>query len=119
MNVKPSVLADGSIGLLALEGRFDAYEESQVRSWLDAEQAAGRSHLIIDLSGVNFIDSTALAALVRGMKLTREAEGDLLLCALRQPVRVIFELTRLDRVFPIFADVDEAVRHFGPSASAV
>lgn len=118
MNVKSSLLAEGGIGLLELEGRFDAYEEPQVRKWLDAQQAAGRAHLVIDLSGVNFIDSTALAALVRGMKLTREANGDLLLCALRQPVRVIFELTRLDRVFPIFANVDEAVRHFGSAATA-
>ena len=112
MNLSSSILEKDGVAVLALEGRFDAYEEPQVRKWLDAQQAAGHAHLIVDLAGVNFIDSTALAALVRGMKLTREAKGDLLLCALRQPVRVIFELTRLDRVFPIFASVDEAVRHF-------
>jgi len=116
MSIESRVLEGGGVAVVRLDGRFDAYEEPQMRKWLDSQQAVGRSRLIIDLSGVNFIDSTALAALVRGMKITREAKGDLLLCALRQPVRVIFELTRLDRVFPIFTTVEEAARHFGAQA---
>lgn len=116
MNIESRILGESGVAVLRLEGRFDAYEEPQMRKWLDSQQAAGRSRLIIDLGGVNFIDSTALAALVRGMKISREAKGDLLLCALRQPVRVIFELTRLDRVFPIFASVEEAAGHFGAQA---
>jgi len=118
MKAVSKVLEESGIALLELEGRFDAYEEPQVRKWLDAQQAADRARLIIDLCGVNFIDSTALAALVRGTKMTREAGGELLLCSLRQPVRVIFELTRLDRVFPVFADVDGALAHFAKSDAA-
>lgn len=89
---------------LTLTGRFDAYTTPPVLDWLAHARTRGTGRLVVDLDGVTFIDSTALAALVKGMKQCRELGGDLHLCRLRQPVRIIFELTRLDRALPIFAD---------------
>jgi anti-sigma B factor antagonist len=97
------------IDILELSGRFDAYEEPQVRRWL-AETTSARK--IINLGGVNFIDSTALATLVQGMKRCREQNGDLHLCNLQQPIRIIFELTRLDRAFDIYPHESEAAAAF-------
>ena len=54
----------------------------------------------------------ALSALVEGMKRSRQLEGDLRLCNLQQPVRMIFELTRLDRAFEIFSSEEEAIQAF-------
>ena len=51
--------------------------------------------------------------LVQGMKRCRERDGDLRLCALQQPVRMIFELTRLDRAFEIYQSEEDAVQAFG------
>jgi len=62
----------------------------------------------MDLSEVNFVDSSALAVMVRTMKHCRERNGDLLLCGLRQPVRIIFELTRMDRAFRIVDELGDA-----------
>jgi anti-sigma B factor antagonist len=47
------------------------------------------------------------------MKHSRERNGELRLCGLQQPVRMIFELTRLDRVFEIFPNEEEALRAYG------
>ena len=98
--------------VLRLGGRFDAHEVPDVRKALGEMTAQGNNKLIVSLAEVNFIDSSGLASLVQGMKHCRSAGGDLYLCALRQPVQVIFELTRLDRAFAVFADEAEAVAAF-------
>ncbi len=96
------------VAVLALNGRFDAFETITVTGWFDKNIKDDEAKVIVDLSGVNFLDSAALAALVKGMKRCREHGGDLLLCGLQQPVRIIFELTRLDKAFKISPDVTTA-----------
>lgn len=98
--------------VILLKGRFDAHEVEPVRIWMQEQVVMGKTKIIIDLAGVNFIDSTALSTLVRGLKHCREKQGDLHLCNLQQPVRVIFELTRLDKAFDIFATEVEAAKAF-------
>ena len=104
--------SSGSIAILQLKGRFDAHEVTPVTTWLQAQTDAGITHDIVNLDGVNFIDSTALASLVRGLKHSREKGGDLRLCSLQPAVRVIFELTRLDKAFTILLTQDEALTSF-------
>ncbi len=101
-----------NLPVLQLKGRFDAHEVEPVNDWIMEQTAAGNVRLIVNLEGVNFIDSTALSALVRGLKLCREKNGDLHVCSLMQPVRVIFELTRLDKAFDIFSTEEEAAKGF-------
>ena len=103
----------GSVAILLLKGRFDAHEIGPVATWLQSQTDSGISHVVVNLEGVNFIDSTALASLVRGLKHCREKGGDLRLCVLQPAVRVIFELTRLDKAFNIVGTEEEAVASFG------
>ena len=103
---------NASIPVLHLTGRFDAHEVKPVADWLQEQVDAKHPQVVVDLTGVNFIDSTALSTLVRGLKHCREKGGDLHLCSLQQPVRVIFELTRLDKAFDIFASESEAAQSF-------
>jgi len=100
------------VHILRIIGRFDAHEAKRVVSWFDEVVTSPPTRCVIALSEVEFIDSTALAALVQGMKRCRQLHGDVYLCALSQPVRTVFELTRLDRAFEIFAREDEAVTAF-------
>lgn len=101
----------GGITVLRLWGRFDAHNIDNVRTYMEKNTAV--SQLVINLAGVNFVDSTALSTLVQGMKWMRQRGGDLHLAALQQPVHIIFELTRLDKAFPIFPDVAAAAEAFG------
>ena len=105
--------ASGSAAILELAGRFDAYVVGPVNESLDQAAAKPPAHVVVNLASVNFVDSTALAALVRSMKRCRQQGGDLHLCGLQQPVRIIFELTRLDRAIEIFPDEEQAVKAFG------
>lgn len=80
-----------------------------LRGQLDiAEAARGRQIIVDPLAGLEFIDSSGLAALVRGRNLARQAGGDLLLAAPQQPVLRVVTLTRLIEVFPLHATVTEA-----------
>lgn len=86
---------------MTLSGRFDAFETEEFRTKFDSLLAGSANQLTVDLRAVQFIDSSALAELVRAMKHCREAGGELFLHQLSDPVRVILELTRLDAAFEI------------------
>jgi len=100
------------VKILALSGSFNNYTAPSAREWLDEAAAQPPAYLVVNLSEVNFIDSTALSTLVSGMKRSRELQGDLRLCGLQQPVRMIFEMTRLDQVFEIFNGEADAIQAF-------
>ena len=102
----------GSVTIFSLAGRFDAFTAPAVADTLATATMMPLARVVVNLEKVTFVDSTALAALVQGMKRTREHTGDLKLCGLQQPVRIIFELTRLDKAFEIFSDADQAARSF-------
>lgn len=104
------------IQVVALDGRFDAHVVPEVQKWLDEQRQQGARHILVNLQGVHFIDTRALSLLVTGMKRCREAEGDLRLCSLQQPVQIIFELMHLDAAFAIFKDEAEALRAFAQPA---
>lgn len=93
--------ADEAEPHMTLTGRFDAFETEAFRAKFDALLAGPANKIRVDLRAVQFIDSSALAELVRAMKHCREAEGELFLHQLSDPVRVILELTRLDAAFEI------------------
>ena len=102
------------IKTLKLEGRFDAQEVSRVKEWFNTAMTDETYHFVVDLEKITFMDSSALAVLVQGLKRCRQNEGDVHLCNLQPQVRIIFELTRLDLAFNIFDDSEEAVAAFAP-----
>jgi len=110
--MKQQTYAQNDVAILALEGRFDTAQTAGPKLWLEQNTTTPPAHLVINLGKVDFVDSTALATLVLGMKRARQQQGDLYLCQLQQPVRMVFELTRLDKAFAIFASEAEAVQAF-------
>ena len=99
--------------LVTVSGRFDAHLAPEVGAALDQCLAAGDKTIFVNLRNAHFVDSTALAILVRGMKRSREQGGDLILGALQPPVQIIFELTRMDQAFTIVDDLDAALAKYG------
>ena len=55
--------------------------------------------MMLDLADVNFIDSSGLGALIIALKMLRNAGGDLYLCSIAEPVRMLLSMTRMDRLF--------------------
>ncbi len=75
---------------------------------------AGRQYFVVDLGEVSFVDSAGLGALVRLYKRVRIGEGDVRLARVSPNVMQILELTRLNRVFDIFASPQEAAASIKP-----
>src|SRR4051812_32521526 len=101
-----------TVPILELVGRVDAYGAPAVGEWLTNNATASPPHLVVDLSRVPFMDSTALATLIQGRKRCCAGGGDLVLCALQNPVRATIELMQLHRVFRIFPTQAEALAAF-------
>ena len=105
---------DGRV-IVALRGVLDVADAASVAAALTAVAARQRD-VIIDLAGLEFIDSSGVAALVHGRRQARNAGGELLLAAPQQQVLRVLTLTRLIDVFPVHATVAEAVGSAGRSA---
>ena len=73
---------------------------------------AGEKRLVLDLAGVDFLDSSGLGALVSILK-ALGAQGTLAVCGARGPVLSLFQLTRMDKVFSIDADRAAALARVG------
>lgn len=100
------------VSIFELVGRFDNYSTPKIAEQLEEAIKVNSARVIMNLSGVTFVDSTGLAVLVQNMKRCRQQQGDLLLCGLQRPVFMIFELTRLDKAFNIFVDEEHALEAF-------
>ena len=108
---------DGQV-IVALRGVLDVADAVSVAAALTAVAARERD-IIIDLAGLEFIDSSGVAALVRGRRQARHAGGELLLAAPRPRVLRVLSLTRLLDVFPVYASVAEAAGSPGHSPRVV
>lgn len=88
--------------------RLDAATSTSLKSTLVDFINGGATRIVLDLTGVEFIDSSGLGAMISILK-TIGDDGDLALCGINQTVMSIFRLTRLDRIFQIHPTADEAV----------
>ena len=100
--------------VVALRGELDVADAASVAAGLNAV-AAGARELIVDLAGLEFIDSSGLAALVVARKQARKAGGDLLLAGPQDQVLRVIAATRLTGVFSVQASVGQAAGSAGRS----
>ena len=98
--------------VVALRGELDIVDAAGVAGAL-AAVTAHEPRVIVDLTGLGFIDASGLAALVSGWKHARHAGGDLLLVAPQPRVLRVLAATRLLGVFSVHPSVEEAVSSAG------
>lgn len=95
--------------VLATSGRFNMVSAPLVKARIDEAVTAGTPRIVVDLSGVDFIDSSGLGALIGGLKAARQAGGDLRIAAAGDQVLTVLKLTNLDRILTPHATVEDAV----------
>jgi len=69
-----------------------------------------QARIVVDLSAVDFIDSSGLGALIGGLKAARQEGGDLRIACAGDQVKAVLKLTNLDRILAPYGTVEEA-RH--------
>ena len=104
MNLRVEQLGADGIPVVAVHGDVDVHSAPRLRAALSEaiDEHRGR-HVVVDLEGVEFIDSAGLGVLLGGRERARGADGDLTLVATGQGVVRVLELTGLTRVFEIHA----------------
>jgi anti-sigma B factor antagonist len=95
--------------VLSVQGEVDVATAPRLRERLIGLVAEGRRRIIVDLDGVEFLDSTGLGVLVGALKRVRTHDGELALVCNKARILKGFEITGLTRVFPIYPAVDDAV----------
>lgn len=88
--------------VVALEGEIDLHESPQLMERLNPLIARRSPSIHLDLSRVSYIDSSGLAAFIDAMQRIQAYGGEFALVAMRESVRKIFEISRLDQVFKIY-----------------
>jgi anti-sigma B factor antagonist len=96
--------------LVSVEGELDLYSAPRLQAELDA-LASDASDVVLDLSQVTFIDSTALGAILAAGRRLREADGRLALVAATDATRKLLALVGVDRVLPIYESSERALEH--------
>ncbi|MEX1141841.1 MAG: STAS domain-containing protein [Thermoleophilaceae bacterium] len=100
---------DSETHVIELGGEIDLYTAPEFKERMVQLIDDGKRRLVVDLSDATFIDSTTLGVLVGGVKRLRPAGGSLALVCTDENITKIFEITGLDRVFPIHSTRDEAL----------
>jgi anti-sigma B factor antagonist len=95
--------------VIAVGGEIDVYTAPRLREMVIRLVDEGKYHLIVDMEGVEFLDSTGLGVLVGGLKRVRLHDGGIDLVCTQGRILRIFRITGLSKVFSIFDSVEQAL----------
>ena len=94
--------------VIEINGRLDAEFAETLRSEF-LKLIASHRKFVLDLSGMEYLDSTGLGAIVFCLKSSSEYNGKLVLANLGSKPRMIFTITRASKIFDIYDDLDSAL----------
>ena len=93
-------------------GRLDAAAVKLVKENVGTLVKKHITTIVMDMSDVDFIDSSGLGCLVSCLRLVNKEKGDIKLASLQDQIRSLLELTRLHRVFQIYENRESAINSF-------
>jgi len=103
---------EGGFAIIELHGEVDLSCSPEARKVI-LEQLNNHKPLMVDLSGVTYIDSSGIASLVEGYQTARKSELQFGLVGVSDAAMSVLQLARLDKVFPIFDSVGECLQGDG------
>ena len=100
------------VQLFEVIGRVDSTNASELGAALDRAADEGRTSMVLDLSGVEYMSSAGLREMVRVLKRVKRGGGDLRIANPSERVKEVLELAGLDTIFEIYPTQVEAVGSF-------
>lgn len=111
--MKLQLTSQGDAQVLSLSGELDYHSSPELREKLTELTSKQAPKILVDLSGVDYMDSSGIATFVEAFQKTKRYQGRLILAALTPTVRGVFEIAKLDSIFEIAPTVGEAVKSLG------
>lgn len=102
----------GDVAILDLEGELDTFSCEEVRDSISRLIEEGKKQILLDMAGVEYIDSAGLGTLVGGLKRAVEHDRLLKIVHPNEQIQKVFNITGLVRVFEQFDCEEEALRSF-------
>lgn len=98
---------NSDIQVIKPSGILNVVTGNQVRRDVTNFINSGKKIILVDLENVEFVDSSGLGALVASMQAIKLVGGKLFICSVNEQVKILFELTKLERIFQIYINQDE------------
>ncbi len=108
-NFEIAETVENGVPVVVVHGELDVSTTPRLKDKVMSLAEQAHASAVVDLSAVTFVDSTALGALVSGVKRFRENGGDLRLVVVDPHIEKVLEITGLTEVFAIFPTSTEAV----------
>lgn len=107
-----STRTDGEATVVTVEGSVDAVTAPRLSEALDAQVEAGKVHLVVDLSAVDYISSAGLRTILATLKRARGRGGDLRLAGVQGEVQKVFELSGFTSILSFYDDAPKAASSY-------
>ena len=101
--------SSGARTVLRIVGRLDLASSSELRGALDLEIEHRPSRLVVDLSDVDFLDSTGLGVLVRAQRKAAAADVEIVLASANEIIGQVLRVTNAVQILPLYPDVASAL----------
>jgi anti-sigma B factor antagonist len=109
VDLEVSTREDAGRTVVTAVGEVDVYTAPALDDALSAAVVAGATALVVDLSAVDFLDSTGLSVLVKALKRVRDIDGSLSVVVTAARVAKVFRITGLDQVIPVHPSLADAL----------
>lgn len=107
--MRHEVIRKPGVSIVVLKGDVDLESSPTAREIL-LKSVAGTDRVLVDLSSVSYIDSSGVASLVEALQAAKRNGGAFALVAASDPTRRVLELARLDKVFTMYASIEEGMQ---------
>jgi anti-anti-sigma factor len=112
IDIQGKINMDTKFETIELTGILDGIKGNELRREVSEIIAKGTDVLLIDLKDVNFINSSGLGSLVSSMQIVRDVNAKLFVCSINDQVKMLFELTKMDKIFKVYKDKEDFVNNF-------
>lgn len=109
MELRVDAADRGDVAVLAPVGDIDLHTPPVLDRRIDELETSGRRTVVVDLTGVDFLDSSGLGMFVAAQQRLSAAGGGLRIACPQPHAQKVFRITRLAEVIPIFCSVDESI----------
>ena len=111
------IVTDASSKAAIVSFPMENFDAGNVKAFRDAMQAVTGSYeiILLDMSSLNFVDSSGLGALLSCLRTMNAKSGQLRLFGMTKPVKALFELVRMHRIFAIYNSREDALEELTAS----
>jgi anti-sigma B factor antagonist len=109
MSLKITQTIAGDVTILKCDGRITLGVDPALRSRVEAAMQGGAKDIVLDLTGLDYVDSSGIGSLVSSFTFARNSGGRLVLVGLNKKVKDLLQITKLYTVFQMFENTDAAL----------